>query len=714
MLDEGTVEIKLTIDFETRSRAPLKKIGAWVYSEDPSTDYICLAVKVDNAAPRLHYGPRFEKILRDAGRLVEPSPFSALAPRHHVGKEEVWELIARADEIEAHNAPFEIAIWHNVCFLRHGWPDLPLEKMRDSAAKCRMAGLPASLEGAGEALGLPVQKDREGHLLMMKMCKPRKPSKGNPNEWIEDADSLVRLGGYCLCDVDAEHCLSSSLPDLSEAEQAVWLWDQRVNLRGIPVDRLFAERAIEMLASAEEALLAEFRNLTGGKVMSPRQVSAMLSLLEDHECEMEKLDKKSVARMLKKEGLDPTAERMLQIRAALGKSSTAKFGALLAFSDRHHLIRQSLIYHGAGTGRWTAKGFQPHNLPKGDYSDTDWCVDMILDRDWRGVAEWYGGVQAAAATCIRAAIKAPVGREFIAADLSAIEPRVTAWLAGAKHILDTYRAGLDHYKATYSRMFGVPYEQVTKAQRNKAGKPSVLLFGFGGGKDALHRGTDGELKMKCPRCLEPLVLVKDRRDQAFCAGCLAQFEDTKAVACEDLLAVELVDRWRESNPEIVAAWKELFSSAKKALAYPGEAVWCLGRKIAFCKLGRLLLMRLPSGRKLYYCDPHFADRGKGWEELCFRGVDPISKKWSVQNLYGGKLMENAVQAASRDILVHNMMRLDAGGYPIVFHVHDEAVAMVELGQGDVKEFENELSRPPPWARDIPLAAEGWRGERYRK
>jgi DNA polymerase len=654
--------MKLTIDFETRSRCNLKKRGAWVYSEDPSTTYICLAVKVDGGVPRLHYNPQF-------------------CAKGDLTADQVWTLIQHADEIEAHNAPFEIAIWHNVCFKRMGWPDLPLEKMRDSAAKCRMCGLPAGLEAAGAALGLSVQKDRAGHLLMMQMCKPRKPSKNNPNEWIEDADSLNRLGAYCKKDCDAEHCLSGALPDLSPEEQKVWLWDQKVNLRGIPVDTLFAGRAIEMLDAAEKSLLAEFRLLTNGKVMSPRQVAQMLKLLEEHECEMEKLDKKAVAKMLKKSNLDPTAERMLQIRAALGKSSVAKYQTLLGVADSSNRIRQSMIYHGAGTGRWTGKGFQPQNLPKGDFTDTDQCVTYILDRDYASVELWYGGVQGAAATCIRSAIKATEGMDFIAADLSAIEPRVTAWFAGAKRVLEGYRAGRCGYRSTYSHMFKIAYEAVTTPQRNKIGKPCVLAFGFGGSVAAMRK------------------FISD--------------ETMEEEGWTDETLKEFCTIWRDANPEIVKAWGVMFRAAKDALANPGQVFWILDRKLAFCVQGRFLVMRLPSGRKLYYCDPHMADRGKGWDELCFWGVDAISKKWCRQNLYGGKLMENAVQAASRDILVNNMMRLDVA-YPIVFHVHDEAISMVPQGQGSVKEFEAELSRQPAWAKDIPLAAEGWRGERYRK
>jgi DNA polymerase len=365
----------------------------------------------------------------------------------------------------------------------------------------------------------------------------------------------------------------------------------------------------------------------------------------------------------------------------LGKSSVAKYQTLLGVADSSNRIRQSMIYHGAGTGRWTGKGFQPQNLPKGDFTDTDQCVAYILDRDYASVELWYGGVQGAAATCIRSAIKATEGMDFIAADLSAIEPRVTAWFAGAKRVLEGYRAGRCGYRSTYSHMFKIAYEAVTTPQRNKIGKPCVLAFGFGGSVAAMRK------------------FISD--------------ETMEEEGWTDETLKEFCTIWRDANPEIVKAWGVMFRAAKDALANPGQVFWILDRKLAFCVQGRFLVMRLPSGRKLYYCDPHMADRGKGWDELCFWGVDAISKKWCRQNLYGGKLMENAVQAASRDILVNNMMRLDVA-YPIVFHVHDEAISMVPQGQGSVKEFEAELSRQPAWAKDIPLAAEGWRGERYRK
>lgn len=651
--------MKLTIDFETRSECDLKKRGAWVYSEDVSSDWTMLAVKVDSQKTRIMYNPKIVPGL--------PSEFSY---------EDLRQLMAEASEIEAHNMAFEYAMWTNCLVPRYGWEPLPKAKLRCSAAKARMCGLPASLEGACAALGLPVQKDKAGHILMLKMCKPRKPTKQDRRKWIEDTESFARMGAYCKTDCDAEHGLSEVLPDLPPFEQRVWLWDLEVNTRGIPVDTVFAARAIEMLADAERRLLAEFRIISGGKVMSPRQVDATLKLLEELECDADNLTSKTVSELLKDESLKPDAKRVLLIRAALAKSSVSKFQTLLNMASRNGDLHQGLIYHGAGTGRWTAKGFQPHNLPRGDFKDTDACVQLILDRDWESVRDWYGMPQAAAATCIRSAIRARPGKVFIAPDLNAIEPRVTAWFADEESVLEIYRNGIDNYRATYARMFNILIKEVTDKQRNDKGKPCVLSLGFGGGVNALRKGAKGTIPE----------------------------EDLKG----------LVDKWREIHPKIKASWKEMETCAKQAIAQPGRAFWLKNKKLGFLVSGRFLIIRLPSGRRLYYCDPHIGDNGKGWPEILFRGADPKTKKWVRQNLYGGKIMENVVQAASRDILVENMLKGEEKGYPVILHVHDEAVAEVDENFGSVKEYEGILATPPAWAKDLPLKAEGWRGRRYRK
>ena len=279
-------EVRLVIDFETRSRADLKKTGPWVYAADPSTEVLCLAVKVDdvtNGPPRI-YVPQ-EGLARTTAGDVLP----LMAPGR------VGDLIAEADEVEAHNAEFERAVWHHVCHKRWGWPDLPFEKLRCSAARASMCSLPRALGQACEVLGLPQQKDMEGKRIMLRFCKPQKKRDGS-TYWYEDPADFVKLCRYCLQDVEAEYALSRALPPLPPLELEIWRLDQEINRRGIRVDRKAAEAMVYEIAKEEAKLLAEFRKLTDGKVSSPKQVEAFLEYLHtEFNVELDDLRKQTVA-----------------------------------------------------------------------------------------------------------------------------------------------------------------------------------------------------------------------------------------------------------------------------------------------------------------------------------------------------------------------------------------------------------------------------------
>ena len=355
--------MKLTIDFESRSRCDIRACGPWVYAEHPSTEILCLAVK---------QGRDTARILPATFDMAQAAKFQRLP----VFEGRISSVVDDADIIEAHNAEFETAMWHHICHRRWGWPDLPLEKMRCSAAKAATCALPRDLDGACRALGLPVQKDRAGHALMLKMCKPRKPTKNNPAEWVGDAESLIRLFRYCLQDVEAEHALSEALPDLSEMELAVWRLDQKINRRGVYVDMPAVDGMIAMTGEWQEMLLAEFSELTGGVVDSPRQVAALRAHLSDSGVEMDGMTKADVQDALAGQ-LDPKARRLLEIRQSLAKSSVSKYAALRHGVNSDSRARGLLMYHAASTGRWGGKRFQPQNLPRECVSDADLLFDVV-------------------------------------------------------------------------------------------------------------------------------------------------------------------------------------------------------------------------------------------------------------------------------------------------------------------------------------------------
>ena len=656
------------MDFETRSAADIKSCGAWRYSEDATCRVICCAVSVDEAEPELLYFGKYRSI------VSRPGP------------EESWlrELARKADTIEAHNVAFELAVWQNVLVRKHGWEPLPLHKLDCTAVRARMAGLPGSLEKACEVAGVSEQKDRTGYRLMLRVCCPK---SREPLSWNEGKEDLEALGRYCQQDVRSEMALSRFLPQLSPAEKKVFAWDLEVGMRGFKVDQQLARAAIDMVAEEERKLTAELQELSQYKLKTGKQVQAMLDWLEE-ECDqkVEDLKKKTVRDMLRNETIDPRARRMLEIRVLLSKSSPAKYKALLAGASEDSCLRQSLMFHGAGTGRWSAQRFQPHNLPRGDFKDVDVAVRMLRERLFDGLDYWYRREDgkfavegdapgysrtAVASTCIRSSVVARDGMKLVPTDLSAIEARVTAWLADEEGVLETYRAGLDNYKATYASMYGLPYEKVTKKQRNEIGKPCVLLLGFGGGWRALARGTDdyfGE---------------------------------------ED--GLDIVDLWRSKHRNICGYWRSLERAARNAIENPGSTYKTSNGKVMFKVWRRWLIMKLPSGRCLFYCDPKFGDDG-----ISFWGVHPKTRKWSECSIWGGTLMENAVQAIARDVLVHGMLLGEANGYKVVFHVHDEAVAEVPLDFGSAREYEAILSTPPEWAKALPLGAEGFETTRYRK
>ncbi|MEI6084014.1 MAG: hypothetical protein WCS70_06900 [Verrucomicrobiota bacterium] len=359
--------MKLTIDFETRSRHDLKKSSVWKYAEDPTTEILCLAIKEDDEPAQLWTPKASWRSLC----VCEDIP---LIEDHMVQRK-----IIRADIIEAHNAEFETALWHHVLHRRQNWLALPQEKLRCSAAKAAVCSLPRALGDACRAIGLNVQKDAKGHALMLKMCKPRKPTKNNPTEWIEDDNSLAALFRYCLQDVDAEHALSNALPNLSRAEQEIWQLDQLVNRRGIYVDLPNVKRMIQLTTEHVDQLTTEFQELTGGHVMAATQNLALKNFLAERGVDLDTLQKSDVTMILRNEDLDPLARRLLEIRQSVGKTSVAKYSSLEGRTSVDGRMRSNVMYHGASTGRWAGKGFQPQNLPRESVS-THEALFQLMER----------------------------------------------------------------------------------------------------------------------------------------------------------------------------------------------------------------------------------------------------------------------------------------------------------------------------------------------
>ena len=662
----------LIIDFETRSAADLRACGAAAYAQHPSTEVICLAV-LDRGKPAadIWFSPKFRS--PDTG-VLGPIP-----------DERLRELIEGADTIEAHNAQFEYFIWKYVMG-RYGFAPLPKDKMRCSAAKAALYGLPRDLAGACSAAGVDQQKDMAGHRLMLKLCKPRRPRKaellldprGLKTYWHEDTGDIVRLGRYCLQDVLAERALSSALPkDLPEVEQRLWRLDLEINDRGFRIDVPAVRSILDVVTRHTESLTDEFRRMTG--LASPRQRDATLQHLRALGVDIEGLTASDVAAALEGDNC-PTARRILEIRQSLSKASTAKYTAMLGAVGEGDRIRGCFMYHGAGTGRWSGRIVQPQNFPRGAFPDVDACISLFQKGDVDSIELLYGDPMAAASTCIRGVLVPAPGRDFVCADFSSIEGRVLAWLAGEQAALDVYRSGRDPYKVAASAIYHVPYEAVTKPQR-QIGKVAELALGYQGSVGAFN---------------------------AMAAG--------YGVTLDENEVKTIVEKWRGSRPRTVNHWKEIERACFEAVRNPGTIYSC--GKVKFVVRGMFLCLRLPSWRCLYYANPRMEPKEMPWggmkDVVAVDGTNSVTRKWTTQYLYGGLLTENATQAVARDLLANGMFNVEKAGYPVVLHVHDEVVSEVPEGFGSVEEYEKLLCTLPDWADGLPVGAEGWRGKRYRK
>ena len=707
--------MKLTIDFETRSAVDLKAAGLGVYANDPTSEILCLATKIDDDETMIWVNP----LLGYLGDL----PLITM--------DEIYYYLDKVDIIEAHNAAFEEAMWAGVGVKKYGWKPLPKEKVRCSMAKASYHALPRALGDLALCLGLQNQKDKEGIQVMLKMCKPRKllkaelvkleavmgqpwpklkalqldyllaMSKGYQPQypkhyhdkfltWHQSFEDVEKLLRYCLQDVETEYDISSHLPELPNSEQTVWELDREINNRGIAVDLEAASVMLNTINRYTTNLLEECAELTGGKVKSPKQVAALKEYINERIPDPDKhltdVAAATVLAALKDPEInDPEAVRILTLRKELGMSSVSKYQSLLDKTEKDGRLRYTLQYHGAGTGRWSGKGVQLQNLPRGKIKDPEAAIDMLMTDGSTAdtLASLWGDFMSVAASCIRPMFIAKDGCTFTCADFSNIEGRVTAWLANEEWKLEAFRAfdrgeGHDLYKLAYSKGFGVPVERVDKDQR-QIGKVMELACGYQGGKGAFQK--------------------------------MAQIY---GITIPESEAQRNVEAWREAHPKVVMLWKGMEDAAYMAVANPGLVYEY--RAIKFRLKDRFLQMRLPSGRCLHYPNAKLEEMETPWGQIKeVVTYTTYERKVAMKTTtYGGSFTENCSQAVARDVMAAAMLRLEAAGYPIVLTVHDEVLSEHPTGFGTVDEFCELMTKPAPWSEGLPVAAAGWRGRRYRK
>lgn len=682
----------LTIDFETRSPVDLKKAGVWKYAQSPYTEVMCMAIKVDHEPTCLWVPYNMECYITDEFKDI-------LLP-----KDTVQKLIDHATTIEAHNMEFERVIWKYV-MTGLGFKDLEFNKLRCSAAKAAILGLPRSLEKLCIALNLKQQKDMAGSRVMKKLTAPKKPTKAELRQlqtdgWTQDGDLWVNDNGdkacfwhskpeeyhhlfrYCIQDVEAEHEASQALPEITLELLKLWRVDAIINERGVTIDKAGAHAMIQMCEEYKHRLNLKLRYLTCGAVDKGSEVAKISAWLSAQGVFTHSLDAEAVDNLLDDPSLPPDCREVLNCRQEFSKSSVAKYDAMIERVQADGKIRSMFLFHGAHTGRFAGRGVQLQNLPsRGILKDPELALESVKNGACLEFISllWESPLKVAS-SCIRSCIKASEGKEFICADYSAIEGRVLAWLAGEDPILDGYREGLDMYKVAASGAYGIKYEAVNKSQR-QVGKVIELACGYQGWIGAFHAMAKGY----------GLVLPDDEIKTSILA-------------------------WRDNRPMTVRLWAEIQAAAVMAIQNPDKMSQY--RQIKFRMCGPHLQCRLPSGRILWY---PFVETRRGvnqWDKpvdrIFYWTEDSVTKQWVKKETYGGKLVENIVQGISLDITAGALIRMEESGWHPVMHIHDECVAEEDIGAKTVEELCKVMCELPKWAEGLPVEADGWKGPRYKK
>lgn len=631
----------VSIDFETYSEGDIRKLGAWGYSKHPTTEVICMAYAYGEEAPILWLPsmelPEFAK---------DPSSF----------------------KFNAWNSFFEYCIWHHVL----DWPEVSVPQWNDTAAHAAALAMPRALGACGAALGLSQdqQKDKRGKYLIQRLCKPYRGKR------IQDDELLNELYDYCVQDVVAEREISKRLRPLNTLERKVWELDQTINIRGVFIDTQAVDDALIIIDQVVEYLNGEVSRITDGELVNVSQRQRVIDYIGSLGFVMEKFDKAYLEVVLKDESLPDIARRLIEIRQQLGKTSTAKYTALKELVTDDHRAHGLLMYHGAATGRWSGKHFQPQNLPRPSFDDTDKCIELFQFQDAEILGAIYNEPMEALSSSLRGMICAPEGKRLIVSDYSAIEARVLAWLAGQEDVLNVFRSHGMIYEHTASQIYGVELQNVDKEQRF-IGKVATLALGYQGGAKAFQ----GMAEMY-------------------------------GVDIDTDLAETVKSDWRNANKKIVRFWWDCEAAAIKAVKSPGKTFRV--RAIAFRVVGSFLFCRLPSGRALAYYQPRIAIGKFDNEQVTFMGTNSVTRKWQRQETYGGKLVENITQAVARDLMAEAMLRIEESGYEVVLSVHDELIAEASNDFGSVEEFEKLMCELPTWAQGLPVNSEGFECKRYRK
>ncbi len=650
MTTSSTKQI-LHIDLETFSSADLARGGVKKYTEAEDFEILLLAFAIDE----------------------DPVSVIDLTKGHTAELGVIRRALTNPDIIKvAHNATFE-----RTCLQAHFGPYMPPEQWRDTMVMAAMNGLPMTLEAAGSALGLEAQKMKEGKALINYFCKPCKPTitnGGRTRNMPEHApEKWATFKEYCGRDVEVERSIYKRLEKfpVPDWERQVEVLDAHINERGVLTDIELAEAAVAVDAELSERNRAEMQQLTG--LDNPNSVTQLKGWLEAVGIYVDSLNKATVAELLGKV-TDRTVRRVLQLRQLMGKTSVKKYQAIMDAACEDHRVRGLLQYYGAArTGRWAGRRVQLQNLAQNHLDDIDLVRELVRSRDVEMLELIYDSVPDVLSQLIRTALIAPPGHTFLVADYSAIEARVVAYLAGEQWRLDVFAGDGKIYEASYAKAFNVPVSSVKKGSpERQKGKIMELALGYQGGVGAL---------------------------KAFGADKLGLSEDEMQ---------QLVDQWRAASPTIPRFWRDAETAAKRALSNPGRA-FAIPCGVKYYRDADALRCKLPSGRMLSYWGARLEDGA-----IYFMGLNQTTRKWEKTQTWGGRLVENIVQAYARDCLAVALLRLDAAGYKVVFSVHDEIIAEEPIDGRSWQDMADIMGQPIDWAPGLLLRGDGYSTTFYMK
>lgn len=666
---------KLHIDIETYSSIDIMKAGAYKYCESLDFEILMVAYAFND----------------------DPIVIIDLAQGEQLPIEFIEALHDPKIEKHAHNATFERNAFKAIGY------NIPIEQWHCSAIKAAYCGLPLSLQMVSEALKLEEKgKLSTGKALIRYFCIPCKPTKVNGqrrrNFPHHDPEKWEELKLYCINDVVAEREIGRILKDykIPEFERQNYILDQKINDRGILIDLKMAANAVSIDEKHSEVLKNQLIELTG--LENPNSAAQLKKWLGNAMGKEITSLAKDVMPDLIAEAESDTVKQVLALRKKSSKTSTKKYVAMLncACDDgRAHGLFQ---FYGANrTGRWAGRLVQLQNLRRNSLKDLNGARNAFSSGDYGLVTMMYENISDTLSQLIRTSFIAKTGYTFAVADFSAIEARVIAWLAHEQWRLDVFNTHGKIYEASASMMFGLPLEQCQKEEKGglpgirDKGKVAELALGYQGSVGALKK-MGGE-----------------------------------AMGLSEPEMKNIVQKWRKANANIVTFWKNVETYAKAAVKRKRKFVLKKHRNLEFDYDGNVLTIKLPSGRKLFYQSPQITTNRFGQESLKYKGVDQVTKKWWWVDSYGGKFVENIVQAVARDLLADSMLRLNDADFNIVMHVHDEVVCEIEdynLHEDPMaQEVGNEhmldrmceiMGTPIPWAEGLPLNADGYLTPFYKK